>query len=286
MASSEREAHVYFAKLAARAKRYEEIALHMEKVVEVVENDELNVEERKLLSAAYKKLLAESRESWCILKAIEQEESRGNEDHVSMISDYRSSTETELLTICDRILKLLEWKLLPSATSEDSKLFYLKMMEYFHERYFEYATYDNATLDETSTLTDQVMGKKLKFRLASEQQRNDGVSMKVKLQCWSDARTVMGENEWYAYHIDGGKKRSDYLWYVRLRKFAAEQFEEDLRGMTRGKGVCQITSEGDVERLHSLGVKCKPIIHMKDRDLIQYAMRLKFYKILLGNWEF
>ena len=63
-----------------------------------------------------------------IISSIEQkEESRGNEDHVSMIRDYKSKIKLELSNICDEILKLLDTRLIPSAATYDSKVFYLKM---------------------------------------------------------------------------------------------------------------------------------------------------------------
>ncbi|PON70035.1 14-3-3 protein [Trema orientale] len=120
--ASAREENVYMAKLAEQAERYEEMVEFMEKVSAAVENEELTVEERNLLSVAYKNVIGARRASWRIISSIEQkEESRGNEDHVSVIRDYRSKIEAELSNICDGILKLLDSRLIPSATSGDSK---------------------------------------------------------------------------------------------------------------------------------------------------------------------
>ncbi|CAN1241117.1 14-3-3-like protein E [Linum perenne] len=58
----------------------------MEKVAKTVDVEELTVEERNLLSVAYKNVIGARRASWRIISSIEQkEESRGNEDHVSII---------------------------------------------------------------------------------------------------------------------------------------------------------------------------------------------------------
>ncbi|KAJ0943041.1 putative 14-3-3 protein [Helianthus annuus] len=58
------------------------------------------------------------RASWRIISSIVQkEESRGNEGHVSTIREYRSKIESELSSICDGILKLLDSKLIGSALS-------------------------------------------------------------------------------------------------------------------------------------------------------------------------
>merc|ERR1712194_402370 len=57
-----REKEVYFAKLAEQAERYDEMASHMEAVGN--SSDELSVEERNLLSVAYKNAVGSRRAAW------------------------------------------------------------------------------------------------------------------------------------------------------------------------------------------------------------------------------
>lgn len=143
------------AKLAEQAERYEEMVEFMEKVSNSLpDSDELTVEERNLLSVAYKNVIGARRASWRIISSIEQkEESRGNEDHVSTIRDYRSKIETELSKICDGILKLLDTRLIPSASSGDSKVFYLKMKGDYHRYLAEFKTGGERKEAAESTLT-------------------------------------------------------------------------------------------------------------------------------------
>ncbi|KAG6526280.1 14-3-3-like protein GF14-C isoform X1 [Zingiber officinale] len=138
---SSREDNVYLAKLAEQAERYEEMVEYMEKVVKTINTEELTVEERNLLSVAYKNVIGARRASWRIISSIEQkEEGRGNENHVTLIKEYRSKVEAELGKICDGILKLLDSHLVPSASTAESKVFYLKMKGDYHRsvspRYF------------------------------------------------------------------------------------------------------------------------------------------------------
>ena len=137
-----REENVYMAKLAEQAERYEEMVEFMEKVTAAtVEGEELTVEERNLLSVAYKNVIGARRASWRIVSSIEQkEESRGNQDHVAAIHDYRARIETELTKICDGILKLLDSRLVPSAAVVDSKVFYLKMKGDYYRYLAEFKT--------------------------------------------------------------------------------------------------------------------------------------------------
>lgn len=88
----------------------------------------MSVEERNLLSVAYKNVIGSRRASWRIISSIEQkEESKGNASHVEKIQSYRVKVETELANVCTDILKVLDENLLPSAQSGESKVFYHKM---------------------------------------------------------------------------------------------------------------------------------------------------------------
>ncbi|KAF2581543.1 hypothetical protein F2Q68_00002557 [Brassica cretica] len=139
--SSTREENVYLAKLAEQAERYEEMVEFMEKVAKTVDSEELTVEERNLLSVAYKNVIGARRASWRIISSIEQkEESRGNDDHVALIKDYRGKIETELGKICDGILNLLDSHLVPAASLAESKVFYLKMKGDYHRYLAEFKT--------------------------------------------------------------------------------------------------------------------------------------------------
>ncbi|KAL0925790.1 hypothetical protein M5K25_004160 [Dendrobium thyrsiflorum] len=136
-----REDNVYMAKLAEQAERYEEMVEFMEKVAKTGSVNELSVEERNLLSVAYKNVIGARRASWRIISSIEQkEESRGNEDRVAIIKEYRGKIEEELSKICDGILKLLDSHLIPSATAAESKVFYQKMKGDYHRYLAEFKT--------------------------------------------------------------------------------------------------------------------------------------------------
>ncbi|CAH1443344.1 14-3-3-like protein GF14 lambda [Lactuca sativa] len=135
-----REQYVYMAKLAEQAERYEEMVKFMEKlVIGLTPVSELTVEERNLLSVAYKNVIGSLRAAWRIVSSIEQkEESRKNDDHVVLVKDYRSKVEDELSDVCWGILKILESNLVPSASSAESKVFYLKMKGDYHRYLAEF----------------------------------------------------------------------------------------------------------------------------------------------------
>src|SRR6516162_3024020 len=91
-------------------------------------DQELTVEERNLLSVAYKNVIGARRASWRIISSIEQkEENKGNETQVQKIKAYRQKVETELSEVCSDILAVLDEHLIPSAEAGESKVFYYKM---------------------------------------------------------------------------------------------------------------------------------------------------------------
>jgi 14-3-3 protein epsilon len=126
-----REDLIYLARLAEQAERYDEMADSMKKVAHG--SAELSVEERNLLSVAYKNVVGSRRASLRIISSIEQkEESRGKEDHLVRVRSYRKKVEKELNDVCGNILEVLEKNLIPSATSAESKVFYYKMKGDYH----------------------------------------------------------------------------------------------------------------------------------------------------------
>ena len=89
---------------------------------------ELTVDERNLLSVAYKNVVGTRRASWRIISSIEQkEESKGSDKHVGTIRDYRQKIEQELERVCQDVLDVLAESLIPKAESGESKVFYHKM---------------------------------------------------------------------------------------------------------------------------------------------------------------
>jgi hypothetical protein len=98
---------------------------------------ELTVEERNLLSVAYKNVIGARRASWRIVSSIEQkEESKGNESQVKKIHEYRVKIETELSEVCNDILNVLDGHLIPAAEAGESKVFYYKMYLFKSSKHF------------------------------------------------------------------------------------------------------------------------------------------------------
>ena len=105
------------AKLAEQAERYEEMVEHMKAVAEMCGGDGLGLEERNLLSVAYKNVVGARRASLRIIKSIlDKEQSKdGGSDKAGLIKGYQAKVEEELATICSAILNLIDTQLLPKV---------------------------------------------------------------------------------------------------------------------------------------------------------------------------
>merc|ERR1719449_498181 len=137
----DRDECVYMAKLAEEAERYDEMVEEMKKVAQLVDEKELSVEERNLLSVAYKNVIGARRASWRIISSIEQkEENKAAEDKLKMIKTYRTQVEQELKDICNDILQVLDKHLIPCSDTGESKVFYYKMKGDYHRYLAEFAT--------------------------------------------------------------------------------------------------------------------------------------------------
>ncbi|KAG8525494.1 uncharacterized protein KY384_009138 [Bacidia gigantensis] len=129
------QSETFLARLCEQAERYDEMVTFM-KI-----GGELTVDERNLLSVAYKNVVGTRRASWRIISSIEQkEESKGTDKHVGTIRDYRQKIETELERVCQDVLDVLDESLIPKAESGESKVFYHKMKGDYHRYLAEFAS--------------------------------------------------------------------------------------------------------------------------------------------------
>ncbi|XP_033109001.1 14-3-3 protein epsilon-like [Anneissia japonica] len=140
---SVREDHVYRAKLAEQAERYDEMVESMKHVAKL--DVELTVEERNLLSVAYKNVIGARRASWRIINSIEQkdiENKDGDQTKRTAAEDYKKKVEEELNDICKDILSVLDEHLIPLAENlekHESKVFYNKMKGDYYRYLAEFA---------------------------------------------------------------------------------------------------------------------------------------------------
>jgi len=133
-----REELVFLAKMTEQTERFEDMIDYIKKLVAL--NPELSVEERNLLSIAYKNSIGSRRTAWRALKSIEQKEEAKGGKHVNLLREYKKKIEGELNNIGNDILQLLDKTLVKAAKDSEAKVFYLKMKGDYHRYISEYAS--------------------------------------------------------------------------------------------------------------------------------------------------
>ncbi|XP_063725117.1 uncharacterized protein LOC134853104 [Symsagittifera roscoffensis] len=124
---ADREDRLYSAKLAEQADRFEDMRDQIKKIVEM--KVALTVDERNLLSVAYKNIVGTRRTAWRVLSNLELKEKEKETSSVAKVcEDYRKSIEADLFDVCHDLLRLIDNYLLESSENDaDSQIFYEKM---------------------------------------------------------------------------------------------------------------------------------------------------------------
>jgi len=136
--------NVYMAKLAEQAERYEEMVEYMKQVAKDSPED-LSLEERNLLSVAYKNVVGARRASLRIISSIAGKEAQKDGDKVALISTYKGKVEQELNNICSDILQLLDGNLIKSDLPAEPKVFYQKMKADYYRYLAEFSENEKKT---------------------------------------------------------------------------------------------------------------------------------------------
>jgi len=112
-------------RVAEAAERYNDMCKLVKKLVELKSDkaEDLDVNERNLLSVAYKNVVGSIRASWRTLSAD------FNEADEELLNKYKILVENELETICCEVLELLTNHLckIVLGNNDETEVFYLKM---------------------------------------------------------------------------------------------------------------------------------------------------------------
>ena len=120
------EEKIYMAKLAEQAERYEEMVEYMKQAAMSASGD-LSLEERNLLSVAYKNVVGARRASLRIIGSIEAKEAEKGSPNAGAVRTYKTKVEGELDNVCNDIITLLDENLIKKASNSEASVFYLKM---------------------------------------------------------------------------------------------------------------------------------------------------------------
>ena len=137
-----RDELLYLARLAEQCERYDEMVNYASDFAKAG-HEELSLEERNILSVAFKNVVGTRRAAWRVLSSIEKKENnKGNTTNVEKVKHYKGQIEEELTKVCQDILELLEKHLIPKSSVEEAKVFFQKMKGDYYRYIAEYAVAD------------------------------------------------------------------------------------------------------------------------------------------------
>lgn len=124
--------------MAEAAERYDDMTRFMAHVAWM--GSELNVDERNLLSTAFKNAVGQRRQAWRAVNMLESKEGHKGPAILELIRNYRTRLEAELRDKCNQIITLLKDELVPRASNPEAKVFYHKMKGDYHRYLAEFAS--------------------------------------------------------------------------------------------------------------------------------------------------
>ncbi|KAG9219327.1 hypothetical protein CCMSSC00406_0001737 [Pleurotus cornucopiae] len=153
----------YLAELAGEAERYEDVVAQIKDMMGSY-NARLTIEERNLLSVAYKNMTNNLRNSWRIVDTLEQMQRirDGDKRHLELTRIQRGRIETDLTNLCKEIVSLLEQKLIPAAKRGEESVFYSKMKG----DYYRYLAEFSQTEDRDKYADSSLNAYKLAYKHA------------------------------------------------------------------------------------------------------------------------
>ena len=103
--------------------------------------EELTIEERNILSVAFRNVVGTRRAAWRVISLIERKETKkGSVTNAEKAKRYKQNIEKELTEVCKGILKLVNESLIPNCKSEEGKVFLYKMKGDYWRYIAEYAS--------------------------------------------------------------------------------------------------------------------------------------------------
>lgn len=163
--SQEREEITFLIKLCEQTERFEDMRENVRKLMEIAktnpdskpkpkkkedkeepqedEKDILTLEERNLLSVAYKNSVGTRRTAFRIISSVQhKEDQKDNDARKEDLKDFKKKLEAEMDEICDEILAYLDGDLIKDSCEVETRVFYLKMKADYYRYQAEYAEGD------------------------------------------------------------------------------------------------------------------------------------------------
>ena len=144
------EENIFLARVAEQAERFEDMVDYLAAVLDM-KGGEVTADERNLLSVAFKNLISSKRAACRTIAAIEQNPKYSK--FTEALAKYKCTIETQLIEDCEKIIGLINSKVLAKECDGEAKAFFVKMVGDYY-RYIAENARDNKL--------EEVKGKALK----------------------------------------------------------------------------------------------------------------------------
>ena len=119
------EEKIFLARVAEQAERFEDMVNFLDEVL-ASKGGSVNPDERNLLSVAFKNLISSKRAACRTISAIEQNPKYTKFN--SAILEYKTRIETQLMADCQKVIDMINNRVLSGDCSDEAKAFFVKMV--------------------------------------------------------------------------------------------------------------------------------------------------------------
>merc|ERR1719480_397505 len=119
------EENIFLARVAEQAERFDDMVDFLAKVLDQ-KGAEVTSDERNLLSVAFKNLISSKRAACRTIAAIEQNPKYSK--YSDALANYKAGIETKLTDDCQKIIDMINNKVLAKECAGEAKAFFVKMV--------------------------------------------------------------------------------------------------------------------------------------------------------------
>ena len=137
------EEKIFLARVAEQAERFEDMVDFLDEVL-AAKAGGVNPDERNLLSVAFKNLISSKRAACRTISAIEQNP-KYTKFNAALLA-YKTKIETQLMADCQKVIDMINSRVLSGECSDEAKAFFVKMVGDYYRYIAENAK--DATLED------------------------------------------------------------------------------------------------------------------------------------------
>jgi 14-3-3 protein epsilon len=119
------EENIFLARVAEQAERFDDMVDFLESILEQKGAD-VSSDERNLLSVAFKNLISSKRSACRTIAAIEQNPKYSK--YSDVLGTYKARIETQLIADCQRVIDMINSKVLSKSSADEAQAFFDKMV--------------------------------------------------------------------------------------------------------------------------------------------------------------